>query len=113
MEIIKYYGTDENKEEFINHKKYNSRWFCLKGGKLLEIQYSKSAMKNIKEINDPNKGRIKIAIEKIPRGDIKKLQGYNNMYRLRVGNYRIIYKTTETGIYIEGVLPRGEAYKKL
>jgi mRNA interferase RelE/StbE len=79
----------------------------------LEIQYSKSAMKSIKEMNNPYKSRIKTAIEKIPQGDIRKLQGYNNMYRLRIGDYRIIYKTTENGIYIDGVLPRGEAYKRL
>lgn len=79
----------------------------------MEIQYSKSAMKSIKEINNPYKGRIKTAIEKIPHGDIKKLKGYNNIYRLRVGDYRIIYNTVKNGIYIEDVLPRGEAYKKL
>ncbi len=79
----------------------------------MEIQYSKSAMKSIKEMNNPYKSRIKTAIEKIPQGDIRKLQGYNNMYRLRIGDYRIIYKTTENGIYIDGVLPRGEAYKRL
>lgn len=70
-------------------------------------------MKSIKEMNNPYKSRIKTAIEKIPQGDIRKLQGYNNMYRLRIGDYRIIYKTTENGIYIDGVLPRGEAYKRL
>ncbi len=79
----------------------------------MEIQYSKSAMKSIKEINNPYKSRIKTAIEKIPQGDIKKLQGYNNMYRLRIGDYRIIYKTMESSIYIEDVLPRGDAYKRL
>lgn len=35
------------------------------------------------------------------------------MYRMRVGNYRIIYKMTEFGIFIEDILPRGEAYKRL
>lgn len=79
----------------------------------MEIEYSKSAMKHIKEINNPFKNKIKASIEKLPQGDIKKLQGYNNMYRLRVGDYRIIYKTTTNGIYIADILPRGGAYKNL
>ena len=79
----------------------------------MEIKYSKPAVKSIKELNSHYKQRIKTAIEKIPDGDIKKLQGYKNIYRLRVGDYRIIYKTTYNGIYVEDILPRGSAYKRL
>ena len=79
----------------------------------MEIKYSKSSMKSIKHLNEPMKSNIREAIEKIPHGDIKKLSGYNNIYRLRVGNYRIIYKTIIDGIFIEDILPRGEAYKRL
>ena len=79
----------------------------------MEIIYSKPAVKSIKELNNHYKQRIKTAIENIPLGDIRKLQGYKNIFRLRVGDYRIIYKTTENGIYIEDILPRGSAYKRL
>ncbi|MBQ3426335.1 MAG: type II toxin-antitoxin system RelE/ParE family toxin [Clostridia bacterium] len=79
----------------------------------MEIEYSKQAKKDIKELNEPIKGRIKKAIEKIPQGDIRKLKGYMNIYRLRVGGYRIIYKATIDGIYVEAVLPRGSAYKNI
>ncbi|MGM9937656.1 MAG: type II toxin-antitoxin system RelE/ParE family toxin [Candidatus Ornithomonoglobus sp.] len=77
------------------------------------IEYSKSAKKSIKALNEPFKSNIREAIENFPQGDIKKLQGYTNMYRMRVGNYRIIYKTTLHGIFIEDILPRGKAYKRL
>ena len=79
----------------------------------ITIEYSKSARKSIKALNEPFKSSIKKALENFPKGDIKKLQGYTNMYRMRVGNYRIIYKTTEYGIFVEDILPRGEAYKRL
>ncbi len=82
-------------------------------GECMEIKYSKQALKNIKTIPTPIKERIKTGIEKIPSGDIKTLVGYSNMFRLRVGNYRIIYKIIPDGIYIECILPRGEAYKNL
>ena len=51
--------------------------------------------------------------KKIPFGDIKKLQGYSNLYRLRIGDYRVIYEVWDEGIVIDAVLPRGEAYKGL
>ena len=77
------------------------------------IKYSKQALKNIKAIPNPMKEHIKTGIEKIPRGDIKTLVGYSNMFRLGVDNYSIIYKLIPDGIYIECILPRGEAYKDL
>ena len=77
----------------------------------LQIQYSKQAVKAISKINNPTKQRIKTAIEKLPAGDIKKLQGYSNAYRVRVGDYRILFDINEN-IEITNILPRGEAYKK-
>lgn len=77
------------------------------------IIYTKSAKKNIKSLDDHIKDRIKIGIEKIPLGDIKKLQGYSNLYRLRIGDYRVIYQVQDEMIIIDAVLPRGEAYKRL
>ncbi|MCM1425679.1 MAG: type II toxin-antitoxin system RelE/ParE family toxin [Eubacterium sp.] len=43
----------------------------------------------------------------------RKKQGYSNLYRLRIGDYRVIYQTENDTIIIDAVLPRGEAYKGL
>ena len=75
------------------------------------IEYSREAVKHIGALDKPTKQRIKQAIEKLPNGDIKKLQGYKNEYRLRVGNYRILFSQNEHIITIKDVLPRGQAYK--
>lgn len=32
------------------------------------------------------------ALKELPEGDIKKLKGYKDFYRLRVGNIRIIFE---------------------
>ena len=53
----------------------------------MQIEYSKEAVKHIKLLDKSTKYRIKKAIEKLPNGDIKKLKGFDNDYRLRVGNY--------------------------
>ncbi len=75
--------------------------------------YTKKAMKNIRSLDVRVKDRIKAGIERIPFGDIKKLQGYSNLYRLRIGDYRVIYQMENDIIIIDAVLPRGEAYKGL
>lgn len=79
----------------------------------MEIIYTKQAMKNTKSIDSRVKDRIKSGIEKIPFGDIKKLQGYSTLYRLRIGDYRVIYEIIDDKIIIDAILPRGAAYKRL
>ena len=76
----------------------------------MSLTYSKRAAKAISRISNPFKQNIKEAIERLPAGDVKKLQGYKNAYRLRVGDYRILFNMKE-GIEITDVLPRGAAYK--
>lgn len=52
----------------------------------------KPAKKFIDKLPENDKRRIVSAIEALPdSGDIKKLQGKSGYFRLRVGNYRIIY----------------------
>lgn len=77
------------------------------------IVYEKEAGKHIGKMDKPTKQRIKKAIEKLPAGDVKKLQGYSNDYRLRVGDLRVIFSVNNDIIIIKDVLPRGQAYKRL
>ena len=42
---------------------------------------------------------------------IEKLQGYRNIYRIRIGNFRIVYKKTKTEIYIILISHRKDIYK--
>lgn len=46
------------------------------------------------------------------RLNVKKLRGYENTYRIRVGSWRIIYKVdnNEKSIVIYNILPRKSAY---
>ncbi len=78
----------------------------------MSIEYSKKAIKAIKSINEPYRGRILKAIKKIPSGDIKQMKNYDNAYRLRVGKYRIIYYNIDTHtILIDEIGLRGQIYK--
>ena len=79
----------------------------------MDIQITKTAVKDIKKLDTATRDRILKSIYKLPIGDVKRLQGYENYYRLRVGNYRIIYSIIGDIIVIAGVLPRGGAYKHI
>ena len=50
-----------------------------------------------------------------PDAGIKKLAGYSDRYRLRVGDYRVIYEITDEQltILVVGVGHRREAYRAL
>ncbi len=87
---------------------------------MVEIRYSKSAVKTIKSLDKPTKQRIKEGIEGLtsnpPKGDIKYLQGFTDgRQRLRIGKYRIIYKySSENNIEILNIIDigsRGDIYK--
>lgn len=79
----------------------------------MQIRYEREAAKHIGRMDKPTKERIRAAINKLPDGDIKRLQGYKNDYRLRVGDLRVIYSAEGDIITIKDVLPRGQAYKRL
>ena len=75
----------------------------------------KVASKNLKRTDKATRERIINAImgllEEPPKGDIKPLKGeLYGLYRCRVGNWRVTYKTTEEVINILEISPRGGAY---
>lgn len=79
----------------------------------MQIEYTKEAVKHINRLDRPTKNKIRQAIEKLPAGDIRKLVGYKTDYRLRVGDYRVLFSRESDTITIKDVLPRGMAYKRL
>ena len=82
---------------------------------MYKIVLKKKAKKFIDKLPKNEKIRMIRAIEMLPNGeDIKKLKGYDNLLRLRVGDYRIIYRVDngELIIYIIDAGNRGEIYNK-
>lgn len=93
----------------------------MKGDKRLKIVYSKPAEKFLKRQERNTANRIRKAIEMLPFGDVKRMQGKDYvLYRLRVGDFRVTFtrnvKTDDEGLtietlYIEDIDNRGEIYK--
>jgi mRNA interferase RelE/StbE len=44
-------------------------------------------------------------------GDVKKLTNFTFEYRLRVGNYRVLFEIEDTNIVIYRVKPRDKVYQ--
>ena len=80
-----------------------------------EIQFEKSAIKFLKKQDKPTQERLMKAINELPNGtDIKRLQGYENLYRKRVGDIRVLYSIKEEVkiVNIENIDNRGDVYKR-
>jgi mRNA interferase RelE/StbE len=59
------------------------------------------------------KARLLSAIYRLPEGDTKALKGSDGVFRLRVGDYRVIFHMGENDntIYVREIGPRGDVYK--
>ncbi len=78
----------------------------------MNFQFSKQAEKFLKKRDPATRNRILKAIHSLPAGDVKKLQGRSG-YRLRVGDYRIIFDKDGNILYIERIDNRGQIYKEV
>lgn len=81
------------------------------------VVFSPAAEKDLRGLELDARRRILTAIEglrELPlRGDIKKLQGRQDQWRLRVGDWRVIFEVDARGhtVYIVRVLARKDAYR--
>lgn len=78
----------------------------------MKITYAKQAVKAIGGMDRKTKQRMKIAIESLPQGDVKPLKGASGSFRLRVGDWRVLFSYPAADeILIEKIQPRGQVYK--
>lgn len=82
---------------------------------MLKIEFKKSAVKDLDKIE--KKGAL-IILDKIKKmedglsGNIKKLTNFTPEYRLRAGNYRILFEIETNKIVIYRIKHRKESYRK-
>jgi len=80
----------------------------------MKIELRKSAIKDLKSISEPYKTKLHnkiLELQKFPNlQNIKKLTNFEPAYRLRVGNYRVLFDVLEDTIIIGRVLHRQNSY---
>ena len=78
------------------------------------VRIKKSATKDIQNISEPFKTQIKKKVQQLSYypnvPNIKKLTNYNPPFRLRVGNYRILFDIVDNILIVSRIKHRKEAY---
>jgi mRNA interferase RelE/StbE len=80
------------------------------------LSWSPLAIDDLAKLNDATTTRIRTAVRRLAethQGDIKKLQGRHERWRLRVGDWRILFRfARETqSVIVLRVLNRRDAYR--
>jgi mRNA interferase RelE/StbE len=82
-----------------------------------QIEFARPAERDLKRLPPSMRSRIALALNgllRIPRqGDIQKLEGTENEYRLRVGDWRVIFQPdSERRVVVIVAIPhRSDAYR--
>jgi mRNA interferase RelE/StbE len=80
------------------------------------VDWTEHALRQAERLDQRTRERIETALERLAtsgHGDVRPLQGRPQQWRLRVGDWRLIftYDDETTAIVILAVFPRGRAYR--
>jgi mRNA interferase RelE/StbE len=81
----------------------------------MKVYLAHKAQKQLDRLNEPLLGHILRGLSGLtaepPEGDIQPLKGQPGVYRLRIGEYRILFFEKENRINVFKIAPRGGAYR--
>jgi mRNA interferase RelE/StbE len=81
------------------------------------VELTRSAERDLRRLDPPVRRRVVAALDGLnaqpPRGDISRLAGPAQEWRLRVGDWRVRFTRAQASrtVYVLRVLPRGRAYR--
>jgi len=79
-----------------------------------KVEFSERAAKDYKKLPGNYKDLVDLALSRLAEGlvtDTKPVQGEKNIYRLRVGKYRVLFAVVGDTVLIVKIGPRGDVYK--
>jgi mRNA interferase RelE/StbE len=83
----------------------------MQGVDKMKIRYSNQADAYLDKQTEKQTARIRKSVGALPVGDVKKLRGIDNGYRLRVGNVRVLFVKEDNNINVFRIDNRGDVYK--
>ena len=78
-----------------------------------QIQLKPWAIKDLKQLEGKTRRRLVAAIEDLENnlaGNVKRLTNFTPEYRLRVGNYRVLFEVEGTQVIVYRIKHRKDAY---
>ena len=89
----------------------------------MNVDYSKDFKKSVKKLSGKMLDSVRRVVEEVKNAeslkditDCKKLVGYRNVYRIRIGDYRAFFtfhiEIINDTIIFRYLVPRGDAYDK-
>ncbi|MBI5234244.1 MAG: type II toxin-antitoxin system RelE/ParE family toxin [Deltaproteobacteria bacterium] len=78
------------------------------------VELKESALRDLKNLSKKDAIRILEKIEILKdglKGDVKRLANFSPEYRLRVGNFRVLFEIEKGNIIIYGIKHRKESYR--
>lgn len=78
------------------------------------LQFKPRVEKDLRALGAEDRKRVLTAIERLDvdlSGDVKRLTNFTPEYRLRVGDYRVLFEVVERTVVVYCVLHRREAYR--
>jgi len=79
-----------------------------------DIQFKPKAVRDIEGLPSRMRARVLARIEEMSndlKGDVKRLTNFTPEYRLRIGDYRVLFEIEEETIIIYRIRHRREAYR--
>ena len=86
----------------------------------MKIEFSNNFTRDIRRLRDQSiKERIRTAIEQIEQvndlteaSNVRKISGFENCFRVRVGNYRLGFRLDKNTVIFFRCLPRRDFYQR-
>lgn len=78
------------------------------------VEFAKKAAKSYARLPEDYKSLIDLALYKLSEGlpvDLKPIVGEKDVYRIRVGKYRILFTIIDAVVVVSNIGPRGDVYK--
>lgn len=78
------------------------------------LEFSEPALEALRALQPDSRRQIGHAMDGLQRnfsGDVKKLKGWQDRYRLRVGHFRVLFRLVKNNIEIYRISDRKNAYE--
>ncbi len=78
-----------------------------------DLRFGSRALKDLRRLDKQIRKRVVDRIEAMTKelkGDVKKLTDHSPQYRLRIGDFRVLFDIEGNTIFVQRVLNRREAY---